>query len=211
MVLLMLVATAIYLFTFFCTRERVVDEAAHASDIRGDLKALFTNIGWVVLFVSALFNLIHVAVRNGSLLFYFDYYVGDESKASLYFWSGSLAFMAGILCINLVADRFRKKHLLVFLTCTMGVGLFLLYFVPPDQYGVMLGGLMNGLLLESFGYVANAEQSQEALKAIVMLVSVIPAAFSVLSGLTIAFYPLTEPVMLKVEQELSERRAGLAA
>ena len=100
MVLSMVFATLIYVFTFLTTRERVSGEVEHATDVRGDLLALMRNLGWALLFVSALFHLVHVAVRNGSLLFYFDYYVGDESKASLFFSSGSAAFMAGVVCAN---------------------------------------------------------------------------------------------------------------
>jgi GPH family glycoside/pentoside/hexuronide:cation symporter len=258
----MVVATFIYLYAFFSTREWVSEELPHQSDLAGDLRALLTNAGWVVLFISGLFNLVHVAVRNGSFLFYFDYYVGDESKASLFFSSGSAMFLLGVISANFFARRFSKKNLLVFHACSLGILLCAFYLVPADQYGLMLlfnglssfvagpipvllyvlyaevadytewqtnrkvmalvfatmliavkaglmlGGLLNGVLLDSYGYVPNAEQSAEALKIIVLLVSVIPGVCAILSGVTIAFYPLKEPLMRRVEEELATRRSA---
>ena len=86
----MVLATGLYFYTFFSTKERVTEppnkEKSH--DIVGDLKVLLTNLGWLALFASAFFNLLHVAVRNGTLLFYFDYYVGDESKFAFFAFLG---------------------------------------------------------------------------------------------------------------------------
>ncbi|GGA70533.1 MFS transporter [Neiella marina] len=263
--LFMILATLLYAFTFISTKERVndgktLDSSQPSSDIKGDLKALLTNLGWGVLFVSALFNLIHVAVRNGALLFYFDYYVGDQSKAALFFSVGSVSFLLGILLANFLVKKFAKKHLLVTLTCCTSVMLFAFYLLPPDAYGLMLvfnccasfvagpipvllyvlyadladytewktgrkvmaliystmligvkaglvvGGALAGYLLGLSGYVANQPQNQQALETIVMLVSVIPASFALLSGLMIIFYPFSEATMEQVEDELRQRR-----
>ena len=260
--LFMILATALYFVTFLSTKERVeaVPHPKEENDILGNLKALVTNVGWIILFISALFNLMHVAVRNGALLFYFDYYVGDESKASLFFTTGSLSFLLGIVCANYVVKLMPKRVLLIILTCCVGVCLGLFYLIPPENYGAMIalncltsffggpmpvilyvlyaevadytewktgrkvmalvystmligvksglviGGALAGYLLGVSGYVANAEQTEQALDAIVMLVSLIPGAFALLSGLMIIFYPFDEKTMEKVEDELADRR-----
>ena len=69
-------------------------------------------------------------------------------------------------------------------------------------------GLLSGLLLGMSGYVPNSEQTPEAIEAIVLLVSVIPACFAMLSGLIIIFYPFDEKVMKKVEEDLALQRAS---
>ncbi len=262
--LFMILATILYFYTFFSTRERVTVpvNANKDNDIKGDLTALIMNAGWIILFVSALFNLIHVAVRNGSLLFYFDYYVGDESKfAEFAFWGG-VAFLAGIVAANYVSRIFNKRIILQVVTCSVGVLLGLFYLIPADNYpmmvfvhclisllsgpipvllyvlyaeiadytewkkgrkvmalvystmligvkgGLVVGGVLAGAILAMKGYVANAEQTPEALDAIVMLVSVIPGIFALLSGLCLVFYPFSEKLMKQVEEELKQRRSN---
>ena len=260
----MVLATGLYFYTFFSTKERItVDPKANKStDITGDLKALFMNLGWIVLFTSALFNLIHVAVRNGALLFYFDYYVGDESKFTFFAFLGGVAFLAGIVSANFISRVVNKRTILVVVTCSVGICLGLFYLIPPDDYpmmifmhclisflsgpipvllyvlyaeiadytewktgrkvmalvystmligvkgGLVIGGVLTGALLAMSGYIANQEQTPEALDAIVMLVSLIPGIFAMISGLCIVFYPFTEQKIAHIEGELKERRGG---
>ena len=276
--LFMLLATALYMYTFFATRERITLESnrAQSNDIAGDLSALFKNIGFLVLFASAIFNLTHVALRNGALLFYFDYYVApvagntfvlsllgwqiEFGKASLFFTVGSLSLLVGIIAASYMTKLFPKRLILVVCTCLVGTSLTLFSFVPPENYvamlwlnvlasvvagpipvllytlyaevadytewktgrkvmalvystmligvkgGLVVGGSLAGYLLGLSGYVPNAEQSDEALRTIVMLVSVIPGGFALVSGVLIIFYPFTEKLMRRVETELADAR-----
>ena len=138
--LYMVIATGLYVYTFMSTRERVAEEANPSADqdLVGNLRALVTNMGWVILLASALFNLIHVAVRNGALLFYFDYYVGDQAKAGLFFGVGTGAFMLGIIGANYVVRCMSKRTLLVLLTSIVAINMGLFYLIPADNYELML-------------------------------------------------------------------------
>ena len=261
----MVLATILYFYTFFSTKERITApaEKTDKSDVIGDLKELFINVGWIILFVSALFNLIHVAVRNGALLYYFDYYLGDESKLPGFFLWGGISFLIGIVGANFLAKIVNKRLILTVVTCSVGVLLCLFRFIPPENYGMILalhcfislisgpipvllyvlyaeiadytewksgrkvmalvystmligvkgglvvGGVLTGAFLSMSGYIANQDQTPEALDMIVGLVSYIPGVFALLSGLCFIFYPLTEEQVKTIESDLSERRKSL--
>lgn len=78
------------------------------------------------------------------------------------------------------------------------------------KLGLTLGGAIVGWILAYSGFVANQEQTTEALNAIVLLMSIYPAVFGLLGGLIMVMYPLTNTMMARIEQELSARRLGAA-
>jgi glycoside/pentoside/hexuronide:cation symporter, GPH family len=74
------------------------------------------------------------------------------------------------------------------------------------KLGLSLGGAIVGWILAYHGFVANEVQSAESMKGIVMLMSVYPAVFGVIGGLLMIFYPLTNRMMIEIEEDLAARR-----
>ncbi len=74
------------------------------------------------------------------------------------------------------------------------------------KLGVALGGAITGWVLSAYGFVANQDQSTEALEGIQLLVSIIPAVFGILAFIVIIFYPLTNEKMKEIEADLIARR-----
>jgi glycoside/pentoside/hexuronide:cation symporter, GPH family len=77
-----------------------------------------------------------------------------------------------------------------------------------QKFGWAIGGALTGWLLAYFGFEANKVQSEGAQHGIVLMMSFIPAVGSILATIALCFYPLTEPTMKKIEEELTLRRAG---
>lgn len=75
-----------------------------------------------------------------------------------------------------------------------------------QKLGWTLGGALTGWMLALYGFKANTLQTQEAQTGIRMMLSFIPAAGALLSVVFIAFYKLSDSFMMKISQELSERR-----
>lgn len=75
------------------------------------------------------------------------------------------------------------------------------------KVGLTLGGAIVGWSLALFGFVANQDQSPETLNGIIMLMSFIPAVFGFIGGGLMLFYPLTNKMMEKIEEDLIARRA----
>jgi len=74
------------------------------------------------------------------------------------------------------------------------------------KLGLSLGGALVGWILAYHGYVANAVQSLESMDGIRMLMSFYPAVFGIIGGLLMLFYPLTNKMMINIEEELTKRR-----
>jgi GPH family glycoside/pentoside/hexuronide:cation symporter len=76
------------------------------------------------------------------------------------------------------------------------------------KLGLSLGGAIVGWVLAYYGFIANQNQTPEALNGIVLLVSLFPAIIGILGGALMLFYPLTNKMMIKIEEDLTARRAG---
>jgi GPH family glycoside/pentoside/hexuronide:cation symporter len=74
------------------------------------------------------------------------------------------------------------------------------------KLGLAFGGVLVLWILALHGYVANTDQTESALFGIKMLMSFYPAAFGIIGGLVMIFYPLKNRVMLKIEEDLVARR-----
>jgi GPH family glycoside/pentoside/hexuronide:cation symporter len=139
------VSVALFWFTFANTKERVTP--AHAkSDIKPDLRALLSNGPWRALFWTGIFTLINTAIRQGMQLYYFKYYVGDDGtplflifdKTSIFMSSGVLAMMIGVTQAARLSQRFEKRQLMIVLSLINAASMAAFFFIPPDQYGLML-------------------------------------------------------------------------
>ncbi|MDP1442121.1 MFS transporter [Priestia megaterium] len=74
------------------------------------------------------------------------------------------------------------------------------------KFGMALGGIVPGLILSNFGYVANHVQTETALHGILITLTVIPAIFVIIELFAIFFYKLDEKEHERVLAELNARR-----
>ena len=153
MAIFALVSVALFWITFATTRERVAPEPVK-SDIKLDLKALFANGPWRALFAAGIFTLINIAVRNGSLLYYFKYFVGDDGatiflifdKTAVFLSLGLMAMMVGVSLTKMLSQRFEKRQLMIVLSLLNAASMAAFYFTPPDQYWLMVAINCAGML-----------------------------------------------------------------
>jgi len=73
------------------------------------------------------------------------------------------------------------------------------------KFGMALGGIVPGLILDKFGYVANQIQTPEALMGVLITTTVVPVVFLVLAMIDINFYNLDEKTYDKMIRELENR------
>lgn len=75
------------------------------------------------------------------------------------------------------------------------------------KLGLTLGGAIVGWILAYYGFIANQTQTAETIGGIILLMSIFPAVFGVIGGALMLYYPLTNKMMEKIEEELIARRA----
>ncbi|PAC98575.1 MFS transporter [Bacillus paralicheniformis] len=73
------------------------------------------------------------------------------------------------------------------------------------KFGMALGGIVPGLILEKFGYAAGQVQTPEALTGILLTTTVVPVIFLILAIIDINFYNLSDEKYAKVVRELENR------
>jgi len=147
-------ATALFVLTFFTTKERVTPVVAAKSRFRDDVKDLAGNFPWLILFLSAVLNLANVAVRNGAMLYYLRYCVPDSSRTLftlnfgffdldvtrtvLFMSAGTLAQVLGVLPTTWLARRYDKRTLYIWFMLAQGVSFAAIYFVPGSDFTLVL-------------------------------------------------------------------------
>ena len=70
-----------FVITFLTTRERIMPPPEQKSAPREDFRNLLKNGPWIAMFVLTLAHFVYVAMRGGTMFYYFNYYV---DQAELY-------------------------------------------------------------------------------------------------------------------------------
>jgi glycoside/pentoside/hexuronide:cation symporter, GPH family len=77
------ICVVLFLITFLTTRERIQPDPRQKSDARRDFSTLLRTGPWVAMFVLTLSHFIVLAMRGGTLSYYFQYYVSQDRLYAL--------------------------------------------------------------------------------------------------------------------------------
>jgi GPH family glycoside/pentoside/hexuronide:cation symporter len=79
-----------------------------------------------------------------------------------------------------------------------------------QKMGITIAGTASGFLLAGYGYIANQEQTPEALMGIRVIFCILPGALALANGLLLLFYPLSQKQTETIQAELEVIRAKSA-
>ena len=145
MLIFAVLSVTLFWITFATTKERV-SPVQTETNVRRDLRALLGNGPWIALFIAAILTLMNIAVRNGTLLYYFKYYVGDDGtplflifdKTAVFMSSGLMAMIVGIALTKTLSERFEKRTLMIVLSVLNALLMAVFFVIPPDDYWLMV-------------------------------------------------------------------------
>jgi GPH family glycoside/pentoside/hexuronide:cation symporter len=129
-------AVALFFLTFALTRERV-QPFYEKSTLSQDLKDLATNVPWLILFGMGTLTVCAVAIRSGAILYYFQYYVGNEKLAAAFMVAGTLMSLLGTVLIQYVTRFAGRKATYIGLAVLGALFLAVSYWVRPEQVALM--------------------------------------------------------------------------
>jgi len=138
----------LFMVTFRTTRERVAPPATQKQDLKEDLKNLFRNRPWVILFLVGIVSFIMFALQNLSIAYYFKYYVGKEQSVQLFNVIGTVALILGIPFSKPLSKRFGKRN--VYMASSLLSGLFFILLYIPGNENIYAVYILN--VLAKFTY-----------------------------------------------------------
>ncbi|RPI22641.1 MAG: MFS transporter [Acidobacteria bacterium] len=133
MILYAVVAFALFVVTFLSIKERVQPDPSQKSNIRQDLRDLSKNKPWFILMLLGLFTLSYVAIRNGITIYYFKYFVKNETLYNSYMVSATFAVIIGIFVVERLARKYGKVRIYMIL---MGISTLMtvaFYWLRPQD------------------------------------------------------------------------------
>jgi GPH family glycoside/pentoside/hexuronide:cation symporter len=127
------ISFVLFIVTFKTTRERVKPPAQQQDNLKQDIKNLFRNRPWVILFFVGIVSFIMFALQNLSIAYYFKYYIGQEQNVQLFNVIGTVALILGIPFSKPLAKRFGKRNVYIASSLLSGLFFILLYFPGTEN------------------------------------------------------------------------------
>jgi GPH family glycoside/pentoside/hexuronide:cation symporter len=132
------VAALLFVVTFATTRERVQPSAKQETSLGRDLLDLVTNRPWIILFALGIITLFHVCLRNGAIIYWCKYNLGNAKIGPLFMLAGTLANLVSIFMVGWLEKLLGKKR--AYALCMLGTlilsGAF--YLIPETSFGLLM-------------------------------------------------------------------------
>lgn len=170
-----ILAALLFFLTFKWTKERVAHKAEKKSRIKDDLKDLIKNVQWLVMLGAGIAGLIFNSLRDGSIMYYFKYYILEqevmffghvswEKLASAYLTIWLATNIIGVLLTKPLANWLGKRMAFFVSTFTASAFSLLLFWIEPQQIelifllNIFIGisaGVVLPLILSMYGDIAD--------------------------------------------------------
>ena len=188
--------------TFFLTKERVKPVSTEKTPFKEDVKDLFKNGPWLILFISAILYLSHIAIRNGAMLYFLNYCLADSGKllftvnlgffelevtrTVLFLSLGTISPILGVLPVQFLTTRFGKREYFIFALLMQGLLTGIILFVPSDMYVTVVminlavgffGGQGPTIMFAMYADVADYSEWKTSRRATGLIIATILFAF----------------------------------
>lgn len=128
------IAIGMFFVTFSNTKERIEPPKEQNTPLKEDLKDLMQNRPWMILFLMGLVTFIFLSLRIAVGLYYFQYYVGDESLFSMFAVLGTIGLIIGIPLSKPLTKKFGKRNTYIMSNALSGISVLALFLPSPEQY-----------------------------------------------------------------------------
>lgn len=137
-------ATLFY-FCFLFTKERVKPIKTETNPLSTDVKDLFHNTPWWILLGAGVFTLVFNSVRDGSAVYYFKYFINEDSfekvsvfdmsfvLSGLYLAIGQIANIVGVIGAAPLSNKIGKKKTFALAMMCATVLSIIFYWFGKDQ------------------------------------------------------------------------------
>jgi len=129
--LLSVLSVFFFIVAFFATKERIQPNPQQQTSLTQDLKDLFSNRPWIVLFLVTTFYFAAIAMRGSVMLPYFKYLAGNEKLFSWFNGFGLASLIAGVAVSTALTRRMGKRPLFILSMTLSGIFNLAVLVLPP--------------------------------------------------------------------------------
>lgn len=181
-------AAFLFILTFAGTKERLKPAVEQKSTLKEDFKDIAKNGPWFIMLGASISVLIFNSLRDGSILYYFKYYIKDQTINFLgneYSFSQSAlasAYMSvwlatniiGVLLAKPLSGKIGKKNTFLVSVITSAALSFLIFFIGPQQIGLIFisnifigisAGIVLPLMWSMYGDIADYSEWKNGRRA----------------------------------------------
>jgi len=143
MVVVGLIAVVFFILTFSWTKERIKPSKSQQNSLKDDFQNLLKNVPWFILLGAGVMTLIFNSVRDGVAIYYFKYYVVDDTAvalskmtftfSTLYFLLGQAFNMVGVAMAKPISARLGKRRTFMFAMIAAAFLSIWFYFCTKEQ------------------------------------------------------------------------------
>ena len=165
------IAIVLFLISFATTKERIHPPASQKTNLLQDLKTLFLNRHWIMMFACGIINITFAVVRGSAGMYYMQRYLKwNEGQISWYFLASGLSMIFGAMMTRFAVQAIGKKWSFIVSLALVALTAIPFYFIKAgtDQTTVlvmtfqMLGMIFAGINATLFwAMVADTADFQE--------------------------------------------------
>jgi GPH family glycoside/pentoside/hexuronide:cation symporter len=141
------IAIVLFIISFLTTKERIHPPANQHTKMTQDLKTLFLNRHWIMMFVTGIVNITFAVVRGTAGIYYLKSYLHwDGGQIGTYFLVSGLAMIFGAMMTRFAVQAVGKKA--AFITSMVLVALTAIpfYWIQPDQTALVFTFVILGMI-----------------------------------------------------------------
>lgn len=150
------VAVMLFLVSFWTTKERIHPSATQKTNLLQDLRTLFLNRHWIMMFVTGIVNITFAVIRGSAGIYYLQRYLkldsGDGTKyffkcgggghgvelfylgqIGTYFLISGLAMILGAMMTRFAVKAIGKKAAFIGSLALVALTAVPFYWIQPDQ------------------------------------------------------------------------------
>jgi sugar (glycoside-pentoside-hexuronide) transporter len=149
------VAVVFFALTFAFTKERINPTQKRRSNLRRDVSDLVRSGPWVALFFIAVLIYVQLALRSGTMLYYFNYYLQSQNvfpwidNFGVFNGVGLACTIVGVMLSERLAVRFGKRRTFQACLFISAAIMAAMAFVPPTSFEALI--ILQVLLNLAFG------------------------------------------------------------
>lgn len=153
------VAVALFLISFWTTKERIHPPATQKTNLLADLQRLFRNRHWIMMFAVGIINITFAVVRGSAGIYYLQRYLKLDSgnaeksffnldlghglevlylgKIGTYFLISGLAMTCGAMMTRFAVKAVGKKSAFIASLALVAVTAIPFYWIQPNQLALV--------------------------------------------------------------------------